>query len=206
MNLRRLSATGLIALMAVAACGDGTTGSSGDDLSAAEAQAVGTQVLTVAFTALGTAFASLNETADLPDGLSLNVARVTNVPIDETVSQSVNCPAGGTAQVSGSVSGNVNDDDSGNLSVNIEEDLNDCGVTADGKTIVVSTTSPFQLEGTLNFAAGGEPTGTNEITMKGNFTWESDGESGSCGIDLSASFTGTSGSGSGSVCGQDISG
>jgi hypothetical protein len=176
MRFPRLSA-GLVAVaLTVGACGDSTGGGNTIELSETEAEAL--------FEALDVVLGGLDFGASLsspaiPAGLSLAVA---GVPINESGS----CPQGGSV----SINGDVEEDGS---SFDFTLGFSSCrsqnhtiGGNLDYTGSIGDESFQFDVNGTLN------------VTLP-------DARSGSCLFDVSISFSGTGGSVSGSICGQDIS-
>ena len=182
--------------LTVVACGDDATGSSGDELTATEVNAI--------FAALASAFADVGAGAGAQAGLA-------QVPItfDENITLTAPCDLGGNIVLSASFSGSIDDETlASDIKTTITWDPNACKVS-DG-------TNTFTVEGDPNITLVLDivTTGTTEAftasgTETGGFTYtSSDGRSGGCKIDVTYSIVGNDAGVetieiSGTVCGQD---
>ena len=181
----RIAAGFLVLGMAVSACGDdggavGTT--SGDPLNSTEANAVFNQLFGIGFGGLAS-----------PPAL---MAAPAAEPIPETTTQ---CPGGGSVTVSGDVSGGTT---SG--SFDITETISGCVVTEGGVAFTVNGDPEIRITGDITIGQTLEDIDI-DMTIRGGFTYSSDdGRSGSCGVDVSISMTGSTISASGNVCGQSV--
>lgn len=129
----------------------------------------------------------------LPPGLSATLVNV-------SVAQRTNCTAGGYINVTGSMTGSINDTGTGLLSLQVTETLNSwqCigGFTMDGDPYVSAA-------GTFSFINGQQATAAS-ISFGGGFRWTGNG-SGSCTIQMTALFNPDhSGHMTGQMCGQQV--
>lgn len=129
----------------------------------------------------------------LPPGLSATLVNV-------SVAQRTNCTAGGYINVTGSMTGSINDNGTGVLSLQVTETINSwqCigGFTMDGDPYVSAA-------GTFSFINGQQATAAS-ISFGGGFRWTGNG-SGSCSIQMTALFNPDhSGHMTGQMCGQQV--
>ena len=196
--MRRMS-TSLIGLttaltLTVVACGDDPTGvTAGDELTSSEVTAV--------LAALSSAFASVGA------GAQAGPAQAP-ISVSETFDVSVPCESG-TLDVSGSISGTVDDVTfDTDLTTTVRWDPNAC-VVSDG-------TNTFTVDGAPYIDLALDLTSTQDLvtvsgTQSGGFSFtSSDGRSGSCSIDVTFSIVTTATSVdatvTGTICGQTASG
>lgn len=184
-----------------AACGDGPTATSGDPLSDAEVQELAQEI----FADLGGLFpgaAAAQRTALLPEGLYLSVAAP--VPVNVTINESGPCGGDGTATVSGSIQGSVdNETGAGNLEFDITQSFSGCVVVGELHTYTVSGEPNLRLTG--DFQSDGENAFSGSFRFLGGFTFSvDDGREGTCGMDVTVTMNVTSttvtGSASGRMC------
>lgn len=102
-----------------------------------------------------------------------------------------NCPVSGTATLQGTRTVN-HDPATNNGSVQMTATRTDAACTMNarrgGGTISITTTPSVQVTSNQTWTAG-QP-GTRTATHKGSFSWaRSTGQSGSCAVDLTATFT-----------------
>jgi len=196
--MRKVS-TSLIGLttaltLTVVACGDDVTGSSGDELTPTEVNAI--------FAALSSAFADVGAAA--PAGPAQ-----APIDFDESVTLTAQCDLGGNIVLSGSLSGSIDD-------VTFASDINFTVIFDPNACKVSDGTNTFTVEGdpditlVLNIVTTGTtPAFTASGTETGGFTYtSSDGRSGGCKIDVTYSIVGNDAGVetieiSGTVCGQD---
>ena len=182
-----LVVTGM-ALLA-SACSDGPT-TSGDPLDEAEAQAVATELLTQGFGVFG----SLGSAPLASAGAQV-------APFSLTFDQSAACPNGGSISVSGSISGDIDEQTSaGNLQMDITQGINGCVVVYDGDSFTVNGDPNITYQGDIEFS---QTAISGTFDMEGGFSYEaSDGRRGGCGIRLSVNFSNQSASGQ--ICGLSV--
>ncbi|HEX6040380.1 hypothetical protein [Longimicrobium sp.] len=175
----------LMALAALAAC-DGGSPTGGDSTSAlTQAEA---QELAYAWDGVG---------ADVIDGsggpsaalLPGSVARATNTT---TFTSTRACPSGGTATVQGTREATRDGQGGGSVSFSATRTDAACTFPArrgpEGGTLTITTTPAVQLTSQQTWTDG-QP-GTRTSTQKGSFDWtRSGGASGSCTVDLTATWT-----------------
>jgi len=191
------------AIVLTGACGDSTGpggSDSGDPLSAAEAQEVSTEVLTLlsttAFSGVGTSEAV--QLTDLP-GIRFSVSAA---PIE---TKTASCEGGGTVSVSGEVSLGSN-----SATFDLTETITNCVVQGSTSTFTVNGDPNVNLSGSMS--SSGE-TFTIDWKMRGGFKYTSGGSrTGSCSVsvdikgtvDLNNLTNPNAITVSGSVCGQSI--
>lgn len=113
------------------------------------------------------------------------------------INESEPCPLGGTTTVSGSATINETTFDG---SVDVRQNYNSCGAaSSSGREWTFDGNPSIRTRMTFN----GE-TGAGSGTITGGFRYSSDGESGSCTISLTLTYTDVSGSVVGTVCGHPI--
>ena len=181
--------------LTVVACGDDVTGSSGDELTPTEVNAI--------FAALSLAFADV--------GAAAPAAGPAQAPIifDQSITLTAQCDLGGNIVLSGSLSGSIDD-------VTFASDINFTVIFDPNACIVSDGTNTFTVEGDPDITlvldivtAGTTEAFTASGTEKGGFTYtSSDGRSGGCKIDVTYSIVGNDAGVetieiSGTVCGQD---
>lgn len=120
-----------------------------------------------------------------------------------TVSETVDCPNGGSASFNGSVDSN---EEAGTLSADVNQSFTSCaGTSSEGRVWTFSGSVASTLDATSNEAAG---TFSMTATQVGAIQASSDLGSGSCAVDLTLTMSGTptsmSLSLSGSACGRNI--
>jgi hypothetical protein len=126
-------------------------------------------------------------------------------PINENYSYSASCTEGGSVNVSGKYTGDIDQTAlTGTISFDITQQVNGCAEKDDGGTVTVTVdTSPdIVISGdiTLN---GSTAAPSGSLSWMGGISWTStDGNSGSCGIDVTV-YLGT-GNVSGMVCGESV--
>ncbi len=196
--MRKMS-TSLIGLttaltLTVVACGDDATGvTSGDELTSTEVAAV--------LAALGSAFESVGA------GAQAGAAQAP-ISVSENFNVSVPCESG-TLNVSGSISGTVDDVTfDTDLTTTVRWDPNAC-VVSDG-------TNTFTVDGAPYIDLALDLTSTQDLvtvsgTQSGGFSFTtSDGRTGSCSMDVTFSIVTTATSVdatvTGTICGQNASG
>jgi hypothetical protein len=172
------------AVLALAACNGDTTGPSTTSLSADEAQALGVSMAGTTSDALSDAFG--NPAFDFaPTG----AAAMDSVTTTETFTRTRTCPQGGTVTVAGTRAGVRNTTThSGSWNETATRTDNACAhQVKSGVTVTIN--------GAPNVALTSSHTRTNSVpgpwthTEKGAFDWSrSDGKSGHCTVDVTATF------------------
>ena len=120
-----------------------------------------------------------------------------------TVSETVDCPNGGSASYNGSVDSN---EEAGTLSAQVNQAFNGCAApSSEGRVWTFDGNVASNLSASSNEAAG---TFTMTATQVGSIQASSNLGSGSCAINLTLTMSGTetslSASLSGSACGRNI--
>lgn len=208
MSKWRQFAAVLVAGVAVFAtgCGDSVTGTTGDAVTQAEAEALAEALSQSGIETLG----NLQKTG----GPALAPAASVTTTLDATDT----CDGGGTVSVKGKVTVNTTTS-GGTVDLDFTETPSGCQVTAElsgGAVVFTLTGNPnINVKGSFTLTTTTEGASyTGSLTYKGGIDWSSDdGRSGTCGVDLSASYTATftqtgfSGSAtqSGTVCGVSVS-
>ena len=186
-----------------AACGDSlpTGTNSGDQLDADEVQELVVELF------------DLLETIDVNiPGLQVTDPRLflsrAGVPIDETFSDSDPCDAGGTALVSGTAQGDVDDETGvGDVTIDATVDFTNCEV--EGAEVTYTLQGDPELGIVAEFELGAESI-TLRIEVGGGFAFATDDErEGTCAVDfnvtITASETTFTETLTGSVCGVNAS-
>jgi hypothetical protein len=190
----------LLALGALAACGGDLT-SSGDPLTQTEAGELAEALIDVGFVGFGGTTAP--QAAPGEAGA---------VPFTYTISESGSCEGGGTASISGTVSGDFSETDgTGNATFDYTVTPNGCQVTTESDLV-------FTISGDPNISVSGSMTITEtqfdfDFTYDGQFAWtSSDDRSGACvSVDISMSLdavgepTSVTATMNGEVCGHSVS-
>ena len=201
----RLPAAFAALALLTAACGDGPTATSGDPLTEAEVMEIATDV----FNGVGEMFSGgfgPQRSALLPAGLHLSI--MAPVPINITIDESGPCGGDGTASVSGSIQGSIdNETGAGNLEFDVTQSATNCVIVGATHTYTVSGEPNIHLTG--SFESDGGDTFSGSFSLVGGLTFAvEDGRSGTCGIDVtvtvSATETSFSGTASGTMCGVTI--
>lgn len=204
MTRARIYSTALfLALVPLAACSDSATGPTGDELTEEEsAQMMEAYTAMSAFAAPPT---EPEQQASVAPGASLASQVVT---LSFSFDEERPCPEGGSVDLSGSVEGEV-DTETSEGAFDFSYSLSPTGCVAthqeSGRTFTfdgdpdVDITMELSVTSTSVTATG---------SHQGRIAWESEGESGSCPLDITFSFSGAetalSGSVSGSVCGHAV--
>lgn len=187
----------LASLILLAAIGcSSITGTGDDGFSQGEAEAIAEQ--------FGTAFAngmgSVNPAASAGPAWSPAVAGPALIPINVQVQHRTNCTAGGHIEVSGNLTGNIDDTGSGALFLQILETISDWRCVG-GR--VVNGDPYLSAAGTFTFL-GGQQSGTASISFGGGFKWGTTAAE-SCQLVLTALFRPDhTGRMSGVVCGRSV--
>ncbi len=195
--------------LSVVACGDddGPTGSTtGDALTAVEAQELASEVLGVLFSLGFTGSPSVVAPIDGPAGpiVRFGLAAAAE-PIPRTTAS---CNGGGSVTVSGNVSINSSGTSS---TFDILEEINNCATSSgSGTTFTMNGDPNIRMTGSVSI--DGQTSITLDLNMNGGIRFStSDGRSGSCSISISMGGTISLSnpdpnaiSVSGTVCGQNI--
>ncbi len=206
-RVRFLSGLSAALAFGLAACGGDTT-STGDPLTEAEAAELAEAIAEGGFAGFG-GFAAPAMRAPGETAANVTVALNDTYPCDD---------AGGTGTVTiaGSLTVNVNDQTgAGTFGFNYTVAPHGCQVTTSGGKVFTLDGDPnIKVTGDFSFS---ETTGGSSfegtLNYDGSFAWESsDGRSGTCGVNLDATydfnFSSTGGSGSatltGTVCGVTV--
>ena len=191
--MNRLAGPLPVLLLALAACSSSTD--VGDDgFSQGEAEAFAEQV--------GTAFANgMAGAAPVaafpasPAGLSPAA-----VPVNVQLRQRTNCTAGGHIEVSGNMTGSIDQNGSGALFLQVLETITDWRCVG-GR--VINGDPYLSAAGTFTFLNGAQ-SGTASLSFGGAFKWTGAG-AGSCSLTLTALFhPDHTGRLSGVVCGRSV--
>jgi hypothetical protein len=110
------------------------------------------------------------------------------------VSDNIECDEGGSL----SISGDISDTESGGGTVDLTETINSCE-EAHGEVVFTMVGDP-----NITMTGSGDDT-SGSLSINGGFTYTAtDGRTGSCGVDVDATLTGTTISFDGSICGVDV--
>jgi hypothetical protein len=198
MKMRKLGSLALIGALSLgSACsGDGITVATGDTMTAAEFEQMGS-----AYSELGAIMfqALLDETSAGPGG----IAAQGTVTFDRTVE----CPAGGTARITGSAAATGQN----SATVSVTQTMTDCAVVSDAEEVWVFNGNP-NIRYTASVTTNQEDDFTFTTTQTGGFAWVSEDaeKEGTCRITLNLSVTGNATVGNfsatltGSVCGVQV--
>ncbi len=203
-SLRRLSILPLLTV-ALGACSDSSTSptTGGDPLTAAEIDDLAEVLAEIV---------SIGFATGLDELLNLGPAAApAAVEVQVSVDVAPPCPLGGTVHLVGELSFDVVEGVVESFTEAFTLTHNGCRAQAESGLAFTLDGDPnitFSLEivfvDTANF--------TIDATQSGGIAWSTEGRSGTCGVDLTMSFTGNvqtqqlSGSASGSMCGQSFSG
>lgn len=126
--------------------------------------------------------------------------------INQAVSSTTNCTPQGSIQVTGNISGTIDINGNGTLQVQATETLTDWSCIT---SYLIEGDPNISLTGQFSFV-NGTPAAAQTMALSGGFTWATTGAppvvSGSCAIDLTASYQANNGHGilSGIVCGYTV--
>lgn len=192
----------LLTGVALAACGSDFT-SSGDPLTEAEAGELAEVLVEQGF--VGFAGSGPQQAPG---------AEAAAVPFTFTINESGSCDGGGTVSISGSASGNIDENNgTGNLSYDYTVTPNGCQVTTESQRVFTITGDPnIKVSGDLELT---ETLFDFTFGYDGKFQWTEGTRSGACGVDVTATiemtFSGTTGelisvtaSMQGTVCGYTV--
>lgn len=184
---RKSRITAMLLLLAVGAfaCSDstGTVGvTDGDPLTEQESTALLVELMNV-FGGFGAASPLASPTAD--------------IPVNESLDESSDCPGGGSVRLHGNVNGTVNDETFAmDLEFHFTEEINACGVYHNEMLFVMNGAPDLTWSGDYMYS---QESLTGTFSLKGGFAYTAeDDRSGSCGIDLNVNFT--TGTASGTLC------
>ena len=128
-------------------------------------------------------------------------------PINLGMQTTVPCPKGGSAKVSVTIAGTI-DQATQSITADVTGSFvpTACAVTADAVTLTLS--GPPGLETATHVSVvNGQPTGVQTLSVTGGFTWaSSDGRSGSCTVDYKATADAAANKATlkGTVCGTVV--
>lgn len=163
-----------------------------DTFSKAEADAFAEQ--------LGTAFANGMDAAAAGDASAAAAGDVLAMPVNVSVQRRTNCTAGGHIEVSGDLSGNIDDTGSGVLFLQVLETISDWRCVGDR---VINGDPYVSAAGHFNFLNGSQSS-TATITFGGGFKWGAESSQG-CQLTLTMLLRPDhTGSLSGVVCGHSV--
>jgi len=198
MNQGFIRAFALLGVLGVAACGEDTPASVGDQLSPVEAEEL-------AFVLLGAAFETGAAGGSFVPAMVDGPAAVP-FSFQGSVDDSAPCAGGGSVSLVGSVSA-TGDDDTGalNLTFDVSTAHNGCAVPGESMTFVLS--SQLRTMFTLSSTGGDDASWTGDVD--GTVDWSGDDRSGSCTVDYSFDGDLVAQSGltvtlAGNVCGTSI--
>jgi hypothetical protein len=182
--------------LGTACSGDSVTETSGDTLSEQEVLEIFT-----ALSAVGGGVMPLG-----PVAAPANGPQLADIPIDESLDDTADCPNGGTLSIRGNVSGTVDDVTfDADLEFDLTQDMTDCGITtASNAQFVLNGADDIDIVGTI-LMSGESVSGS--LAYQGGFAWEAeDGRSGTCGVDFDVSFSSASltGTASGEICDRTV--
>jgi hypothetical protein len=160
-------------------------------MSGAEARAIARQI--------GEAFANGMDGA-VPAPAALPVDGPLAVAVNVQLSQRTNCTAGGRIEVLGNLTGNISDEGSGILLLQVTETISDWKCVTG---YVVNGDPYVSVAGHMNFLSG-QMSSTATFSFGGGFKWGTTSEE-SCQISMTLLFR-TDGTGrlTGTVCGEII--
>lgn len=192
------SAGAVLLLAAAAGCSASSlTGSSNKGISQSAVNSLVTQFAS----AFGNGMKSAHLLAPAPDRGTLGGGPAASATlVNVSVSQRTNCTAGGYINVTGSMTGSMDNNGSGVLSMQVTETINSwqciSGYTVDG--------APYlSAAGTFSFLNGQQATAAS-ISFGGGFQWSGNG-SGTCNVQMTMLFN-PNGTGhlSGTACGYPV--
>ena len=196
------------AALVIAACGDDglpTGTNSGDQPTAQEVDELVAELFESLADLFTGGFTSPSVAMPFAPGLSLSVA---SVPIDETINESAACDGGGTVSVSGSITGDVDEQaGEGDIHMDVTENVNNCLVVGETTTFTINTDPPIRMIGDFSVS---QTSISADFNIGGGFRFTTDDDrSGSCAIDIRVDLSITSQgivneSVSGSVCNRNI--
>lgn len=192
--LKRAVAVGSAAVVAMS-CANGT-GPTGDVLDDAEVQAIAGELMGVA---VGEGLGSLYGAQ--PTARAVNADPIS---FSFSVNESAACPGGsGTVQIVGSLSGSIDDvTQDGTLALDFTQTMNACALETASGMFTLDGDPDLRLSGDISWNAEG-PTGESTFGYEGGFAWSDEtGRSGTCGIDVSLTWSATSASYTGEICGN----
>jgi hypothetical protein len=189
-----------LALAATAACGGerATAPAADRSLNASESAALAAYID-------GTATAAVGQTPARALGAD---ASAVPAPFQFSVKDlSLDCPSGGTIQVTASISGQI-DVATGSMTVETSgtQTPRACAFPADKTTLTITGTPSVTHTAKLTIV-NGQPSGVQTATAKGGLDWSAaDGRKGSCSLDYTstADFTAKRVTVKGTVCGSTI--
>lgn len=192
-----------LATFGLTACGDDATGP--EDISPEKAA----QVAEAVNEALGMTFQG--EVGGVFNTVPADRAGVSPATVD--FDNTTSCPVSGSVSTSGSMTVTEVDANTTDFSWQTDASYSDCGVEVDGNTFVLSTSSPFSVDGSGTVVvddSGNLVSWDFSWTYSGDVDWSEEGAgSGTCTVDLTGTMTvddsgNFTGSVKGTSCGQTI--
>lgn len=181
--------SGLVVLsLAVGACSKSATTAPAIALSQAEVGTLFTEIGAVMDSMSGLSF---SRTANLSGSPLMSVVPGPSFSAMGPISGSANCPNGGSASASGSVSSTTSTE-----TFDVTATFNGC------KTAHYTVGGSFRENGSVNAT-----TFAGSVTVSGNLSvTAADGRSGSCAMNFTVTFSSTTATATGSICGVSASG
>lgn len=176
-----------------------------NDLSTDEIEALAVAFDEISGTAVDRAITSAASSSDASTSSAAAVP-TDLVVIDIEFERSRSCPAGGTAQVEGTMH-RERDTEAHSITVDVEGTgtKTDCAVRGPRGVLTVNGTFTHTAH---RMRVGGQPTGLQTMTHEGSFTWErNDGASGECEVSFNAELDPENGTRTvtGTFCGREFS-
>lgn len=204
MKRASLLALAMAGLALVTACGDDdpVATNSGDQLTEAELQQIAPELFQILGGVLGGDFSGGGAPLTAP-GTSAAV-----VPFSQNVDMTAPCEGGGTASVTGSVSGDVDDQtNAATMDLNATQTLDSCLVMGDAVAVTVSTAPPLEI--TAHLESDGDSSISVSSTTEGGLSFlTDDGREGTCYLNFTSDVSVTSQSASysvnGEICGVSV--
>ena len=195
----RFVVSGLTALALVTACGGDSTGPKGT-LSSTESAELAMQLSSTVQGSAATSAAS--SMMRLPAGLNLSAA-----PVSLSLDTTVPCPLGGQTHLTLTVNGTVDQAaQTATLDLTGTNAPQECGYHLKHVDVVV-TGNPNLTQSAHVAVDHGAPVGAQTFTSNGGFNWStSDGRSGSCSLEYSATadYSSNTVTVHGTVCGTTV--
>ncbi|NIQ58661.1 MAG: hypothetical protein GWN85_35930 [Gemmatimonadetes bacterium] len=192
----------LVALAPLAACSDGPTGPTGDELTEEESAALIESFASVA------AFAAPPTQPDQQASMAPASMAAQAITLEFSFDEDRPCPQGGQANLNGGVNGEFDSETGeGTFNFSYSLDPDGCVVTHQPTGRIFTLTGVPDVDVTMDLTIT-QTSVTASGSHEGRIAWESEGESGECPIDVTFDFSGEetalSGSVSGSVCGFSV--
>ncbi|HEX7048567.1 MAG TPA: hypothetical protein VF188_00010 [Longimicrobiales bacterium] len=184
---RKLGLAGAMAavIFAAAACSDDEpTGVEGDQFTQEEAEDLAELIMSTSYLAFAES-APTGAPQSLAGGLTPQAAQTLHIEVNQTR----DCLRGGSFTIEGAGDFTFDDEnESGELDVNVTETHEDCSFPFRNGTVVLN--GDPNLNVAAHFAyANGVPEGEQTLSYGGGIAWEFGDRSGSCSIDLDASVS-----------------